>query len=350
LEEPEAISRLEVEILSKSKQIVSARQLLTVLQSNLQQQESQSDRVWQVEVNIDDREINQRQAVVDKAKAQAKLTRLDYERFSKLQQQGTISQQQVDRSKAAWDVAEAEVKEAKESLLSAQIARNASQEQLAMKDKLNWSNNIAKEKAQLKQEIINQSLSIENLKAEISIAQRQLNQLRSRANQAKQLEIKAPLSAVVYSTDREQGELVRQSEALLTLLDCNDIWVETVVNAKDATKIDLQQPVMVELAGETEAIEGKVALIQAVSSQGEQERSQRLQSQALVPTIPNNLVGQNLSRITVAIPPPSNYAQTNKFCRLGQPSRLTFATHTEVKAPKLIASQWQNFQKLFAFK
>jgi DNA-binding NarL/FixJ family response regulator/multidrug resistance efflux pump len=350
LEEPEAIKQLEAEILSKSKQILSARQFLTVLQSNLRQQESQSDRVWQVEVKIDDREINQKQAVVDKVKAQAKLARLDYERFSKLQQQGTIARQKVDQAKAAWDVAEAEVKEAKESLLSSQIARNASQEQLATKEKLNWSNNIAKETAQLKQEIVNQSLSIDNLKTEISLAQLQLDRVRSRANRAKQLEIKAPLSAVVYSTDREQGELIRQSEPLLTLLDCNDIWVETVVNAKDATKIDLQQPVMVELAGETEPIEGKVALIQAVSSQGEQERSQRLQSQALVPTIPHNLVGQNLSRITVAIPPPSNYSQTKKFCGLGQPSRLTFAIHTEVKAPKFIADRWQGFQKLFALK
>jgi membrane fusion protein, multidrug efflux system len=350
LEEPEEISQLEAEILSKSKQLVSARQLLTILQGNLQQQENQSDRVWQVESKIEDRQVKEKQAIVDKAKAQANLARLDYERFSQLQQQGTIAQQKVDQAKAAWDVAEAEVKEAKEILYSAQIARNASQEQLAMKEKLNWSNNIAREKTQLKQQIVTQSLSIDNLKSEISIAQMQLKRVRSRANLAKQIEIKAPLSAVVYSTDREQGELIRQSEPLLTLLDCNDIWVETVVNVKDATKIELQKPVMVELAGETEAIEGKIALIQAVSSQGEQERSQRLQSQALVPTIPNNLVGQNLSRITVAIPPPSSYSQTNKFCGLGQPSRLTFATHTEIKAPKFIGDRWLKFQKLFAFK
>jgi DNA-binding NarL/FixJ family response regulator/multidrug resistance efflux pump len=350
VEEPKEISQLETEIQSKSKQLLSAGQLLTFLQSSLQQQESQSDRVWQVEVKIDDRQVNEKQAVVDKALAQVKLARLDYERLSRLQKQGTISQQQVDRAKASWDVAEAEMKEAKEVLLSAQIAKNASQQQLAMKEKLNWSNNLAKETAQLKQQIVNQSLSIDNLKTEIAFAKEQLKHVRSRANQAKQLEIKAPLSAVVYSTEREKGELISQSEALLTLLDCNDIWVETVVNAKDAAKINMQQPVMVQLAGEPEPIEGKVALIQAVSSQGEQERSQRLQSQALVPTIPNNLVGQNLSRITVAIPPPANYSQTKKFCGLGQPSRLTFATHTEVKAPKQIADRWQKFQKLFAFK
>jgi DNA-binding NarL/FixJ family response regulator/multidrug efflux pump subunit AcrA (membrane-fusion protein) len=349
-EQPEAIPQLEAEVQSKSKQLLSAQQLLTFLQSSLQQQESQSDRVWQVEVKIEDRQVSQQQAIVDKALAQAKLARLDYERFRKLQEQGAIAQQKVDQAKATWDIAEAEVKEARESLRSTQIARNASQQKLATKENLNWGNNLAKETAQLKQQIVNQSLLIDNLRTELELVQQQLEQLRSRANELKQVEIKAPLSAVVYSTEREQGELIRQSEALLTLLDCNDIWVETVVDAKDATKIDMQQPVMVELAGETEPIEGKIALIQAVSSQGEQERSQRLQSQALVPTIPKDLVGQNLSRITVAIPPPSNYSQTNKFCGLGQPSRLTFATHTEVKPPKLIANQWQRFQKLFAFK
>ena len=146
--------------------------------------------------------------------------------------------------------------------------------------------------------------------------------------------------------------MIQRSEALLTLLDCNDIWVETVVKAKDATKIDLQKPVLVELAGEAEPIQGEVALIQAVSSQGEQERSQRLQSQALVPTISPDLIGENLSRITVTIPPPSNHSQLNKFCGLGQPSRMTFATRNEIKLAQGLAHRWQRLKKfsLFAHK
>lgn len=356
-EEAEAIPKLQAEVQSKSKQLLSAKQLLAFLQSSLQQQQSslqqqkkQQDRAWQVEVKLENGQVNQQQAILDRAKAKAKLARLDYERLSKLQQQGAISQQKVDQAKATWEITEAEVREAKESWRSAQIALNAARQQLARKEYLNWDNKIIPETAQLKQQILNQSLLIDNLETELALAQQQLTQVRSRDRNSKQVEIKAPLAGVVYSTEREQGELIRESEALLTLLDCNDIWVETIVNAKDATKIDIQQPVLVELAGEPNPIEGQVSLIQAVSSQGEQERSQRLQSQALVPTIPPDLVGQNLSRITVTIPPPSNYSQTNKFCGLGQPSRLTFATHTEIKPPQLLTHQWQKFKKLFALK
>jgi DNA-binding NarL/FixJ family response regulator/multidrug resistance efflux pump len=352
-----AIPQLQGEIQSKSKQLLSAKQLLVFLQGSLQQQEdslqqqkNQHDRASQVEVKLDNGQVKQQQAVVDKAIAQAKLARLDYERLNKLQQQGVISQQKVDQAKATWEIAEAEVRAAQESLRSAQIAFNDAQQKVIRKEYLNWDNKIISETAQLKQQILNQSLVINNLETELTLAQQQLEQLRSRDRDSQQVEIKSPLAAVVYSTEREKGELIQESEALLTLLDCNDIWVETVVNAKDATKIDIEKPVLVELAGESQPIEGQVALIQAVSSQGEQERSQRLQSQALVPTIPTDLIGQNLSRITVTIPPPSNYSQTNKFCGLGQPSRLTFATHQEIQTPELLTSQWQKFKKIFAVK
>jgi DNA-binding NarL/FixJ family response regulator/multidrug resistance efflux pump len=352
-----AIPQLQGEIQSKSKQLLSAKQLLVFLQGSLQQQEdslqqqkNQHDRASQVEVKLDNGQVKQQQAVVDKAIAQAKLARLDYERLNKLQQQGVISQQKVDQAKATWEIAEAEVRAAQESLRSAQIAFNDAQQKVIRKEYLNWDNKIISETAQLKQQILNQSLVINNLETELTLAQQQLEQLRSRDRDSQQVEIKSPLAAVVYSTEREQGELIQESEELLTLLDCNDIWVETVVNAKDATKIDIEKPVLVELAGESQPIEGQVALIQAVSSQGEQERSQRLQSQALVPTIPTDLIGQNLSRITVTIPPPSNYSQTNKFCGLGQPSRLTFATHQKIQTPELLTSQWQKFKKIFAVK
>lgn len=345
----DSIPALQAEIQSKSDRLLSAKQLLGFLESNLQQQTSQSDRVWQVEAKIDNGAVKQQQAAVEKAIAQANLARLDFERFNKLYQNGAIAKQKVDQARANWEVAQAEVKAAKEQLSSAQIALNASRQQIAAEHYANWNSNLTKETAQLKQQIVNQSLLINNLETELALAQQQLAQIQLRDRNSQQVAIKSPLAAVVYRTEREQGELIQQSEALLTLLDCNDIWVETVVKAQDATKIDFEQPVLVELAGEAEPIRGQVALIQAVSSQGEQERSQRLQSQALVPTISPNLVGKNLSRITVNIPPPSNHSQLNKFCGLGQPSRMTFATRNEFKLPQFITNQWQKVKQIPLF-
>ncbi|MGF1540548.1 MAG: response regulator [Pleurocapsa sp.] len=345
----DAIPRLQAEIQSKSSQILSAKQLLQFLQSNLQQQNSQSDRLWQVETKIDHGEVKQQEAAVEKAKVQAQLAQLDYQRFDKLQQQGASSQQQVDQARATWEVALAEQKEATEKLRSAQIALNASRQQLAANRNPSLSNNLARETAQLKQQIVDKSLEINNLETELALAKQQLAQIELDTSIARQLEIKAPLAAVVYRTAREQGELIQQSEPLLTLLDCNDIWVETVIKAENASKIDFDKPVLVELAGEAEPIKGQIALIQAVSSQGEQERSQRLQSQALVPTISRDLIGHNLSRLMVNIPPPSNHTQRNKFCGLGQPSTMTFATHHEVGLPKFLVDHWQQLKKFSFF-
>ena len=89
-----------------------------------------------------------------------------------------------------------------------------------------------------------------------------------------------------------------------------------------------QKPVRVQLAGYPEPIAGEVDLIQAISSQGDYERSQRLQVQALLPTIEPKLVGQSLSRVTLNIPPLPDGDRPQNFCDLGRPARLTFATYT----------------------
>ncbi len=87
-------------------------------------------------------------------------------------------------------------------------------------------------------------------------------------------EVSAPLSGVVYSTEREQSEQVSRSADILTLLDCNDLWVETVIRADQASSIDTQKPVSVQMAGHSEPVNGEVDLIQPVSSiQGIEERT-----------------------------------------------------------------------------
>ncbi|NJR66447.1 MAG: HlyD family secretion protein [Leptolyngbyaceae cyanobacterium CRU_2_3] len=49
----------------------------------------------------------------------------------------------------------------------------------------------------------------------------------------------APFQGVIYTTDYEQGQTVNRAQPLLTLLDCNEIWVEVVVSAMMLPRLTL---------------------------------------------------------------------------------------------------------------
>ncbi|WP_323808636.1 HlyD family secretion protein [Nostoc sphaeroides] len=136
----------------------------------------------------------------------------------------------------------------------------------------------------------------------------------------------APFAGVVYSTEHEQGEQVTNSERIMTLLDCNNLWIEAVVRADEASRIDTKKPVNVQIRGYSKTITGEIDLLQPISSiQGIDERAKLMQVQALLPTIPPTLVGQPLTRVTVKIPPPPGHTNSQQFCGLGQSARLTFS-------------------------
>lgn len=117
-----------------------------------------------------------------------------------------------------------------------------------------------------------------------------------------------------------------QSEPILSLLDCNTLWIEAVVRTDEASRIDIQKPVRVKLTDSSEIVAGEIDLIQPLSSiQGIDEQSKLLQVQAFPPAIPSTLGGQPMTRVTIRIPPPPAHTQSQRFCGLGQSARLTFS-------------------------
>ena len=134
----------------------------------------------------------------------------------------------------------------------------------------------------------------------------------------------APAAGVVYRTDRERNEQVNQSEPLLTLLDCKDMWIDVMVSTYDANQIDTSRVVKIDLEGEPTALTGEVDLVQPMSSMsGAAESSQQVQ--ALQPSIPIQFAGLPVTRITVRIPPMSNINQSQQFCGVGRLARVTFS-------------------------
>jgi multidrug resistance efflux pump len=190
---------------------------------------------------------------------------------------------------------------------------SASQKGVALSNQSSLGGTLWDQRSKLLQAIQSQEMLVSTLEAQVASGKQQLNQAQSLyknrpslAQSSKNLQgypqvqdVSAPFAGVVYSTEREQGEQVTQSQPILTLLDCNELWVETVVSADQASSIDTHKPVSVQLAGYSKTVPGEVDLIQPISSiQGIEERSKLMQVQALLPAIRPKLVGQPLVRVT----------------------------------------------------
>ncbi len=324
-EEEKSLLQLQGVVRENISQLEYTRRSLAFLYNQLENVDKQEKALRQVDKAIAATDVSQEEAALETAKKKAIAARVDYERYNFLYKEGAISQQQVDLRKFTWDAAESEIKQAEAALRSSQTSLVASNRGISLNNQQTLGSNFADQKAKLIQEIQTQSGELNTLQAKVTSSQAELQQAQSLYSKRQDMEVPAPLTGIIYTTDREQGEQVSQSEPFLTLLDCNELWIESVVSAKDASEIDGNKPVKVTLAGYSETLTGKLDLVQPISSiQGVEERTRLIQVQALTPAIPPQLVGQPLARVTVRIPPPPSHNQSQQFCGLGQTVRLDF--------------------------
>lgn len=73
--------------------------------------------------------------------------------------------------------------------------------------------------------------------------------------------IRAPMAGTVVTLEAEQGQIVGPATPLLTLADLSDLVVEADVDETYATQIALNQPAVLQLAGETGSREGHVSFV-----------------------------------------------------------------------------------------
>lgn len=331
-------SQLMGEVQSNTTKLATARQHLDFLHKQLQGVENQYDALRQVDVQVASSAVNQQKAVVEAAVNKAAASRLDYERNQNLR----LSIHEAEKLRFAWESAEAEVRQTRASFSAAQASFDAAKKGVALSNRNTIETTLSEQRMTLLEAIQAQVALVSDLEDQVASNNgQQFKQAQSLyknrlalisknidADREQQVrEVLAPFTGVVYSTKRDQGEQVTPSEPILSLLDCNTLWVEAVVPTDEASSIDIQKPVRVELTGSSEIVAGEIDLVQPLSSvQGiDEDRSKLTQVQAFPPAIPSTLGEQPMTRVTIRIPPPPAHTQSQRFCGLGQSARLTFS-------------------------
>jgi membrane fusion protein, multidrug efflux system len=320
------LAQLESDLQARKGQLAAASQGKAFLENQLKTMTAQHNSVWTVEASLTSTNVNQQQAVLDEAVAEANAARSTYQRYQQLLEAGAISAQKVDELKAAWDAAEAEVRQARAAVQSSRTELGASRSRTLMSQYPSLSNSFGQNVAQLNNQIQAFEAQISTLATEVKSAEQRLKQARSLYSSRQDLEIAAPFTGVVYRTDQESNEQIDRSEPVLTMLDCSNLWIEVMVSTQEASQIDVTKPVSVELASHNDTLTGEIDLMQPISGVNVYEdQNRQTQVQALLPVISPKLMAQPLTRVTVRVPPPSNYEQTQQFCGVGQGAQLTFS-------------------------
>jgi len=312
--------QLQQVIQSSTANLTTARQTLALLRQQLQDVENQDQQLQTANVAIASEDVERYQAIVAAVTAREASARAEYQRYASLLEEGAVSAQQVEQLEADWQAAKAAVGEAEANLNSARITLRATNQSVPVKSSID---DLQEQRRLLMQDIQAQENQIRELETGLSALQDQFTQVqRLYAPNNESLDLQAPFTGVVFATEHDAMEQVSQSATLLSLLDCNDLWLETIVSAQQANRIDADKPVRVRLTGSEETINGQVELVAAMSA-GELTKAR---TEALLPTVPSNLVGQPLARVRVQIPPIPQQTQGHQFCGVGQSAQLTFST------------------------
>lgn len=172
-------------------------------------------------VNVATKDINPAQSAVDAAQIRLWQAQQDYDRFKKLLELGSATQQQFDNAKAAKDVAEKQLEQAQRAVATYQARLAAS------------SSNI--------------DVSAKNIKvAEIMVEQRKQELDLAKLNLS-YATIVAPCDGYVSKKNVQLGQLVSVGQNLFALVDESEIWVMANFKETQIEKMKVGQKVKIEV-------------------------------------------------------------------------------------------------------
>ena len=175
--------------------------------------------------------------------------------------------------------------------------------------------NNSREIANLEQQIVNQKVTINLLEKEVSNLQDKLTNAKINSVSNQITPIKAPISGVVQNINYTEGDLIPLGQEIATLIDCQNLWLEALVDSKLAAKINLHKDVSVQLKDSQTLISGKINLIETSKDHHETANYKPI---VLTSTVPiDNNQKESLSRVIINVDFPSSELMQQDYCNVG---------------------------------
>ena len=254
LDELVAGSRPE-EIDLSAARVLQARQALLEL--------TRGSRAQEIESAVSD--LNTALAAEKSAISQLNQAKEDFDRFTILLKQQTVSQRDFDLYRTQYEVAQNKAEEA-----GARV--NVARQNLSLRKEGPRAEQIEKAKAALAQAEAELALTKAGPRQEkIDQAKTMVDEAMEKLNQAKQqlsyTELFAPMDGVILNRSADPGEFLNPSTPVVTLGDIAHPWLRAYVNETDLGRLKLKDKVKVK----TDSFPGKTydGVLSFISSQTE---------------------------------------------------------------------------------
>jgi len=226
---------------SAEAQAQSARDQIAVLQQQLEENQLQTvqaatdaqGRVRQAEAELAAAEENLAQQ-----KAAYQMAAFNKDAYTRLAQQGAVSEQQRVQAVTAADQQAAAVAAAQRQVESARGALTTAQANLANPGIRSAAS------AAVEKQIVQQGAAVASATAQVAQARAQLAE--AEANR-QDLVIRAPFGGTVITRAAEPGEVVTAGTAIVTLLNLDQVYLRGFVPEGDIGKVKIGQPAHVYL-------------------------------------------------------------------------------------------------------
>jgi len=229
------LERQEIEP-EQERQVAAVHQQAAKLTQSQEQLRLDRDRV-RTQIAGAQAQLQLAQSLREESRTELGQLQRDFERSSDLVRQGLLARQEAEKVETSLRVAEARIRSLDDRVRVAQtdleLAR-ANERQVAVTVQ-----------------------EVEQIRAQRDQAAAQLTQTTARLGYT---EVRAPLSGIVSLRVARQGEVIRQGDPIVTIIDLDDVWVRAEVEESYMNRVLVGQVLPVRRAS-GEEVQGRVSFI-----------------------------------------------------------------------------------------
>ncbi len=318
------------------QQINNHKQLLAINQSHLNKnrqklQQSFTPKKLQLKPTIQSQQEKstvKAQSILKDVQEEVKVALANYQKMEKLMEQKVVSSQELARAKQILTIAQNKLIQVQNSQgknlvnLSQKEAKVKTDERKNIEYIEHLQENVELWQTQVSEKENNITLLIQKL----TDIQNNLNKVKKDYEKQQLIDIKAPTRGIIFHINKDSNELLNDDQILMELLNCNNLWVEVIVDVSHLEKINLLQSAMVNLNDAQQSFSGAITSIYPLQTFG-QEYSKDILTQSSKFSYDSNenlLDNQSLFKIKIDFSIPDNYADQYSFCALQETAIVTF--------------------------
>ena len=252
----------------------------------------------------------------------------NYQKMEKLMEQQVVSSQEVSRAKQILTIAQ-------NKLIKIQNNHNKNLVKFSQKEakvktderqNIEYIEHLQENIGLWQTQVSEKENNVALLMQELADIQNRLTKVQKDYEQQQLINIKAPTRGIVFHINKDNNELLNEEQTLMELLNCNNLWVEVIVDVNNLKKINLLQSAMVNLNDAQQSFSGAITSIHPLQTLGK-EYSQDASTQSSkfsYDASENFLDNQSLFKIKIDFSIPDDYAEQYSFCALQETAIVTF--------------------------